>query len=89
MGVNLSAPPRPDPDAHFIVIHHATTVSYNLTGWLEKNKDPLNDTVVDILKNGSNSLIQHIFADHPGQRDFTFMTSAVGGRRGVPIKQTK
>merc|ERR1719268_451485 len=29
--------PRPDPDAHFAVIHYAATVSYNLTGWLEKN----------------------------------------------------
>ena len=38
--------PRPDPDAHFAVIHYAATVSYNLTGWLEKNKDPLNDTIV-------------------------------------------
>merc|ERR1719210_2351765 len=33
--------PRPDPDAHFAVIHYAATVSYNLTGWLEKNRDPL------------------------------------------------
>ena len=30
--------PRPDPDAHFAVIHYAATVSYNVTGWLEKNK---------------------------------------------------
>merc|ERR1711887_321158 len=37
------------------------------TGWLEKNKDPLNDTVVEMLKNGSNSLIIQCFADHPGQ----------------------
>ena len=43
---NFAKPnPRPDPDAHFAVIHYAATVSYNLTGWLEKNKDPLNDTV--------------------------------------------
>ena len=27
----------------------------------------MNDTVVDILKNGSNKLVSHIFADHPGQ----------------------
>merc|ERR1711937_722170 len=61
------ASPRPDPDAHFAVIHYAATVSYNLTGWLEKNKDPLNDTIVEMMKNGSNSLIIQCFADHPGQ----------------------
>merc|ERR1711887_478387 len=59
--------PRPDPDAHFAVIHYAATVSYNLTGWLEKNKDPLNDTIVEMIKNGSNSLMVRSFADHPGQ----------------------
>ena len=59
--------PRPDPDAHFAVIHYAATVSYNLTGWLEKNKDPLNDTIVEMIKNGGNSLMVRSFADHPGQ----------------------
>merc|ERR1711963_1261367 len=61
------ANPRPDPNAHFAVVHYAATVSYNLTGWLFKNKDPLNDTVVEMLKNGSNSLMVTVFADHPGQ----------------------
>merc|ERR1711872_1135885 len=65
---NFAKPnPRPDPDAHFAVIHYAATVSYNLTGWLEKNKDPLNDTIVEMIKNGSNSLMIQCFADHPGQ----------------------
>merc|ERR1711892_962372 len=59
--------PRPDPDAHFAAIHYADTVSYNLTGWLEKNKDPLNDTIVEMIKNGSNALMVASFADHPGQ----------------------
>merc|ERR1712212_429558 len=65
---NFAKPnPRPDPDAHFAVIHYAATVSYNLTSWLEKNKDPLNDTIVEMIKNGSNSLAIQCFADHPGQ----------------------
>merc|ERR1711934_979148 len=59
--------PRPDPDAHFAVIHYAATVSYNLTGWLEKNKDPLNDTIVELIKNGGNALAIECFKDHPGQ----------------------
>merc|ERR1719234_2058877 len=61
------ASPKPDPDAHFGIIHYAATVSYNLTGWLEKNKDPLNDTIVEMIKNGSNALAIQSFADHPGQ----------------------
>ena len=65
---NFAKPnPRPDPDAHFAIIHYAATVSYNLTSWLEKNKDPLNDTIVEMIKNGSNALMIQCFADHPGQ----------------------
>ncbi len=61
------ASPKPDPNAHFAVVHYAATVSYNLTGWLEKNKDPLNDTVVELFKNGTNNLLIECFLDHPGQ----------------------
>merc|ERR1712102_174216 len=56
-----------DPNAHFAIIHYAGTVSYNVTGWLEKNKDPVNDTVVDVLKKSSNNLLTVLWADHPGQ----------------------
>merc|ERR1712241_452267 len=65
---NFAKPnPRPDPDAHFAIVHYAATVSYNLTGWLEKNKDPLNDTIVEMIKNGTNNLMIQCFKDHPGQ----------------------
>merc|ERR1712223_641108 len=56
-----------DPNAHFAIIHYAGTVSYNVTGWLEKNKDPGNDTVVDVLKRGSCELMKLLWSDHPGQ----------------------
>ncbi|MPC33264.1 Myosin heavy chain, muscle [Portunus trituberculatus] len=61
-------PPKPgQAEAHFAIVHYAGTVPYNLTGWLEKNKDPLNDTVVDQMKKASNGLSVEIFLDHPGQ----------------------
>merc|ERR1711874_173098 len=56
-----------DPNAHFAIIHYAGTVSYNVTGWLEKNKDPVNDTVVDILKRSTCELMVTLWMDHPGQ----------------------
>ncbi|KAG5675242.1 hypothetical protein PVAND_005159 [Polypedilum vanderplanki] len=61
-------PPKPGCQAgHFAIAHYAGVVTYNITGWLEKNKDPLNDTVVDQFKKGANNLLVEIFADHPGQ----------------------
>merc|ERR1712121_184207 len=71
--------PKPDPGAHFAVIHYAATVSYNLTAWLEKNKDPLNDTVVELMKNGSNNLLIECFHDYPGQP--TEVKKDDGGRK--------
>jgi len=58
-----------DKNAHFACVHYAGTVSYNVTGWLEKNKDPVNETVVELLKNGppGNTLMRHLWRDHPGQ----------------------
>ena len=39
------------------------TVNYNLTNWLEKNKDPLNNSVVELLKKCSLYLMGAIWAD--------------------------
>merc|ERR1719510_1752813 len=58
---------KTDKNAHFAIIHYAGTVSYNVTAWLEKNKDPVNDTVVDVLKRGSNALLVFLWREHPGQ----------------------
>merc|ERR1712172_375376 len=60
-------PGSEDKNAHFAIAHYAGIVNYNLTNWLDKNKDPLNDTVVDQLKKSTNMLIVYLFRDHPGQ----------------------
>merc|ERR550532_938668 len=60
-------PGSKDKQAHFAIAHYAGIVNYNLTNWLDKNKDPLNDTVVDQLKKSTNQLIVYLFRDHPGQ----------------------
>merc|ERR1712238_388885 len=58
---------KTDPNAHFACSHYAGIVSYNVTAWLEKNADPVNDTVVDVLKQGSNALMVYLWRDNPGQ----------------------
>ena len=57
-------------------------VPYNITGWLEKNKDPLNDTVVDQFKKSTNKLLIEIFADHPGQSGDAGGGGGGGGKGG-------
>uniref|UniRef100_A0A1L8E5E8 Putative myosin class i heavy chain n=1 Tax=Nyssomyia neivai TaxID=330878 RepID=A0A1L8E5E8_9DIPT len=76
-------PPKPGCQAaHFAIGHYAGCVPYNITGWLEKNKDPLNDTVVDQLKKGTNKLIVEIFADHPGQSGGGEQAKGGRGKKG-------
>jgi len=60
-------PGSKDKSAHFAIAHYAGIVNYNLTDWLTKNKDPVNDTIVDQLKKSTNNLIVYLFRDHPGQ----------------------
>uniref|UniRef100_H2RE58 Myosin heavy chain 3 n=1 Tax=Pan troglodytes TaxID=9598 RepID=H2RE58_PANTR len=49
-------------EAHFSLIHYAGTVDYSVSGWLEKNKDPLNETVVGLYQKSSNRLLAHLYA---------------------------
>jgi len=59
---------KTDKNAHFAISHYAGIVSYNVTSWLEKNKDPVNDTVVELFKSTSSiTLLVHLWRDHPGQ----------------------
>ncbi|XP_064546735.1 myosin heavy chain, muscle isoform X39 [Drosophila montana] len=76
-------PPKPGQQAaHFAIGHYAGVVAYNITGWLEKNKDPLNDTVVDQFKKSKNNLLIEIFADHPGQSGGGEQAKGGRGKKG-------
>merc|ERR1719220_2795372 len=66
--VFLKPQSKTDKNAHFAISHYAGIVSYNVTGWLEKNKDPVNDSVVEIMKSQSScTLLVLLWEDHPGQ----------------------
>ncbi|XP_034474508.1 myosin heavy chain, muscle isoform X12 [Drosophila innubila] len=76
-------PPKPGQQAaHFAIGHYAGCVAYNITGWLEKNKDPLNDTVVDQFKKSQNKLLIEIFADHAGQSGGGEQAKGGRGKKG-------
>merc|ERR1719474_1157546 len=77
-------PGSKDKSAHFAIAHYAGIVNYNLTDWLNKNKDPVNDTVVDQLKKSTNALVVYLFRDHPGQPE-----EEVKKEKGKKGKDTK
>ncbi|RXM31512.1 Myosin heavy chain, fast skeletal muscle [Acipenser ruthenus] len=51
-------------EAHFSLVHYAGTVDYNITGWLEKNKDPLNETVIQLYQKASLKLLGTLYASY-------------------------
>merc|ERR1719427_1500442 len=57
--VKLSKKGGPD----FLIKHYAGEVGYNVDGWLFKNKDPLNETVIQLFRKSSNILMPQLFAE--------------------------
>ncbi|XP_066120338.1 myosin-8 [Saccopteryx bilineata] len=53
-------------EAHFSLVHYAGTVDYNIAGWLDKNKDPLNETVVGLYQKSSMKTLASLFSTYAG-----------------------
>ncbi|MCO5585361.1 hypothetical protein L7F22_039294 [Adiantum nelumboides] len=48
----------------FTIKHYAGNVEYRTDGWLEKNKDPLNDNLTRVLSESSDRFIASLFAEY-------------------------
>ncbi|KAJ3894344.1 nonmuscle myosin heavy chain b [Lentinula edodes] len=69
----------------FLVQHYAAKVEYRTDGWLEKNKDPLNDNLTRVFASSTERYVSSLFADHvntPISGTQTNMFS-VGKKRGI------
>ncbi|XP_058673298.1 myosin-3-like [Ammospiza caudacuta] len=74
-------PGKGKAEAHFSLVHYAGTVDYNITGWLEKNKDPLNETVVGLYQKSSMKILCHLYAS------FASLDEAEGGGKKKGAKK--
>lgn len=70
-------------EAHFSLTHYAGTVDYNIIGWLEKNKDPLNETVVGLYQKSALKLLANLFSNYAGADAGGWMD---GRRRHFPTR---
>lgn len=64
----------------FALQHYAGRVEYRTDGWLEKNKDPLNENVTRILAHSGHSIVASLFSDYANTEDDIYR--ARGGKRG-------
>uniref|UniRef100_A0AAZ3P767 Myosin motor domain-containing protein n=1 Tax=Oncorhynchus tshawytscha TaxID=74940 RepID=A0AAZ3P767_ONCTS len=58
-------PAKGKAEAHFSLVHYAGTVDYNITGWLEKNKDPLNDSVCQLYQKSAVKILAALYPAPP------------------------
>uniref|UniRef100_A0A8C8GPZ0 Myosin motor domain-containing protein n=1 Tax=Oncorhynchus tshawytscha TaxID=74940 RepID=A0A8C8GPZ0_ONCTS len=76
-------PAKGKAEAHFSLVHYAGTVDYNITGWLEKNKDPLNDSVLQLYGKSSVKLMATLYVAAPPED-----TTKKGGKKKGGSMQT-
>merc|ERR1712235_66527 len=70
------------PDPHFELYHYAGTVGYNVTDWLTKNKDPLNGSVVGLLKKSSMDVLRDIWSTYVSAEDAAEAAKKSAGGKG-------
>ncbi|KAG2462854.1 MYH7 protein, partial [Polypterus senegalus] len=75
-------------EAHFALMHYAGTVDYNISGWLEKNKDPLNETVVGLYQKSSLKLLSNLFSNYAGAESGDSGGKGKGGKKKGSSFQT-
>ncbi|XP_063312181.1 myosin-4-like [Pelobates fuscus] len=68
-------PGKGKAEAHFSLVHYAGTVDYNISGWLDKNKDPLNETVIGLYQKSSVKLLSFLYSSHAADQE-------TGGKKG-------
>merc|ERR1712142_274212 len=48
----------------FILGHYAGNVGYSVAGWLEKNKDPINEHTAQLFSKATLPLVAHLYQDY-------------------------
>ncbi|KAK3570040.1 hypothetical protein QTP86_009439, partial [Hemibagrus guttatus] len=73
----------------FIIQHFADKVEYQCEGFLEKNKDTVNEEQINVLKASKFALLMELFQDEDKVTSPTGSGPAPGGRTRLSIKPNK
>uniref|UniRef100_A0A673BPI3 Myosin VAa n=1 Tax=Sphaeramia orbicularis TaxID=375764 RepID=A0A673BPI3_9TELE len=73
----------------FIIQHFADKVEYQCDGFLEKNKDTVNEEQINVLKASKFNLLVELFQDEEKATSPTGQVPGTGGRTRLSIKPDK
>lgn len=62
---------------------------YNIAGWLDKNKDPLNETVVACFQKSANRLLACLYENYVGSDSGVDQHFLIGAHRKHLVLQMK
>jgi len=79
-------PAKNKPEAHFEIHHYAGSVGYNVSGWLFKNKDPVNDAVVTMMSGATNGLVSLVFTESGEKKKGSSMATISAAHRESLMK---
>lgn len=48
---------------HFTINHYAGQVAYNIDGWVEKNRDLVDQSLLEVLSKSEHTLIKQLFQE--------------------------
>merc|ERR1711970_928272 len=74
------------PDPHFEIHHYAGTVGYNVSGWLFKNKDPVNDAVIGMMSSATNAVTALVFQETGEKKKGSSMMTISAAHRESLLK---
>ncbi len=66
----------------FTIHHYAGKVSYCALGFLEKNRDTLSDSIVDMFKHSRDDLIRLLFHGNPSEGSNSLIKGVMNNKQG-------
>ncbi|KAG5363689.1 Myosin type-2 heavy chain 1 [Yarrowia sp. B02] len=67
----------------FVLTHYAADVEYSTEGWLDKNKDPLNANVIELLVESSDAHVRTLFQEEAKEAARETSARGKGGKKGI------
>ncbi|OVF11425.1 putative myosin [Clavispora lusitaniae] len=71
----------------FIVSHYALDVTYDIDGFIEKNRDTVGEGHLEVLKNTENEMLQSVLSIIEKNASAVESSSAVSGKKSIASKK--